>query len=289
MTDSPPIETFDPWMLRYLTDHIESFMPDPCPPPETTTWWTGDDFLELVFPAEVRRFADDRLLLVNGYDDPIWLGLPSREIKRPPNDAESWVPVSGLRFYGRGDLTEAQARRRCSTQLRAWDLPVPTRQDFIAAIRPILQKQCARIVAENKREEAKWEKDRAAWLREKRRARQKAEQEEVCFSQTPEGIAQAERYDAEEVARLTMIVAWDRVEREEAARTGKEPPRTLDVLAWQEWRKRITRMTKTTPEDVAQAKIIRARVKQEQAERDATRRQREWEEEEEELASLVKA
>ena len=78
-----------------------------------------------------------------------------------------------------------------------------------------------------------------------------------------------------------------RVEREEFVWTGKKPPKPYDE-GWTKWREWVDRRAKPTPEDVAQAKIIRARVKQEQAERDATRRQREWKEEAEALASLAK-
>jgi hypothetical protein len=211
------IESFDPWMLKYLANHVDEWYFDPETPPEKTSWWKGDEFLKLMFPAEGWRLADDRLLLVNYWEDPIWLGLPSREVKRPPKDAGSWVPVSGLRFYGRGDLTEAQARRRCSAALKAWGLPVPSRQHFITAIRPILQKQHARIVAEEKREMAKWERDHAAWLR----AEQRKEQEAARLRETPEAIALAAQLKAEGEARLAAWQEKRRLEDEEFARMGK--------------------------------------------------------------------
>jgi hypothetical protein len=260
--------TLDPFARRYLAAHVETCPLEPETPPEKTIWWKGAEFLELMLPAEGWRLADNLTLLVNYRGFPMWARPPSGVVKRPsmrsPLSYFEWRPVSKHRFYGPG-LTDAQKRRAGTAVLRAWGLPEPILQDFVEAMRPILKEQHARITAERKRDEARWEKDYAAGLREKL----KAEREEIRFNQTPEGIARAEEMKAQNLKQFTRWITERRVKQEEIERTGKEPPKFCSEKGWEKWNDRLQRqVAKPTPEDVARAREQIARIEQARAEKE---------------------
>ena len=268
LTGAGQAAAFDSYACRYLEEHVTNFIYEHTdyrgnPPPEKTTWWKGGEFLELMFPAEGWRLEDGRILLFNGRSHPIWLRLPSRVIRRPPKTILEQVPAAKHEFH-EPEMTEAKKLRVSSDILKKWELPLPALRDFIAVMRPILQKQCARIMEENKREEAKWERGRAAWLRSEQRKERNAARlsrsPEAIASQTPEDNARTKRLDTKILAHFAESEARERVEREEVERTGNKKPVGWDPAygRWEEWLRHQT--ITPTEEDVERARIWLSRI-----------------------------
>ena len=163
--------TFDSYACRYLEEHISYMYPrggadQGRPLPEKTTWWKGGEFSKLMFPSFAKRLEDGRIFLNNGNLDLLWLRLPTGRVMRPPKGMQGPILVSPPTATHR-----FQNHRASIDILKTWGLPVPTLQDFIAAVRPIVRKVHTQKLAQAKADDLNW------FVR--RVVRERLEQEEI--------------------------------------------------------------------------------------------------------------